>query len=56
MHNSLLDLHDTWDQKEEWWSEEEQEEYDEDLLQLSQQKQGEGANMRETTKQMILDR
>lgn len=40
LHNILLDLNDTWDQKEGWWSEEEQEEHDEDLFQLSQQDQG----------------
>lgn len=34
LHNILLDLNDTWDEKEGWWSEQEQEEHDEDLLQL----------------------
>lgn len=55
LHNILLDLNDTWDQEEGWWSEQEQEEHDEDLLQLSQQEQGEGADMRETVKQMVLE-
>lgn len=54
LHNILLDLNDTWDQEERWWSEQEQEEHDEDLLQLSQQEQGEGADIREIEKQMVL--
>ena len=32
LHNILLDLNDTWNQEEGWWSEEEQEEHGEDLL------------------------
>ena len=55
LHDILLDLNDTWDQEEGWWSEEEQVEHDEDLLQLSQLEQGEGANMREDVKQMVLN-
>lgn len=41
--------------KEGWWSEQEQEVHHGDLLRLSQQEQGEGANMRETVKQMVLE-
>ena len=55
LHNILLDLNDTWDQEEGWWSEQEKEEHDDDLLQLSQQEQGEGADMRETVKEMVLE-
>lgn len=55
LHNILLDLNDTWDQEEGWWSEEEQEEHDEDLFQLNQQDEREGANMHETVKHMVLN-
>ena len=55
LHNILLNPNDTWDQKKRWWSEHEQEEHDKDLHQLSEQEQGEGADMRETVKQMVLE-
>lgn len=55
LHNILLDLNDTWDQKEGLWSEQEQEEHDEYSIQLSQQEQIEGADMCETVKQMVLE-
>ncbi len=55
LHNILLDLNDTWDEKEGWWTEEELEEYDEDLFQRSQQEEGEGVDMRETVKQLVLE-
>lgn len=54
LHNILLDLNNTWDQEKGWWSEQEQEKHDRDLLQLSQQEQGKGADIREIVKQIVL--
>lgn len=37
LYNILLDLKDIWNENESWWSKEDIEEYDKDLLQLSKQ-------------------
>lgn len=54
LHNILLDLKDIWAENEGWWSEENIEKHDKDLLQLSKQKQIEGADKREMIKNMVL--
>lgn len=45
LHNILLDLNNTWDQEEVWWSKEKQDKYDKHLFQLSQQDEEKGINM-----------
>ncbi len=55
LHNILLDLNNTWDEKESWWTEEELEEHDEDLFQLSQPEEEKGVDTRETVKQVVLE-
>ena len=54
LHNILLDLDDNWRKDEGWWTNKDEEEYDEDMIRLSQSDRNDGRNKREAVKWMVL--
>ena len=56
LHNILLDLDDAWGEDEGWWTEEEQEEHDTELLSLTPSQRHDGHNKQEAVKAMVLEK
>lgn len=55
LHNILIDLNDNWSKEEGWWTEEEKEDHDNELLTLDQQDRASATHKRELVKQMVLN-
>lgn len=55
LHYILIDLFDNWSKKEGWWTEEENEDRDNELLALNQQDRAFAIHKRELVKQMVLN-
>lgn len=55
LHNILIDLNDNWSKEVGWWTEEEKEDHDNELLALDQQDRAFATHKRELVKQMVLN-
>ena len=55
LHNILIDIHDEWSEEKGWWSTEDEEEHDVQLLNLSQREQMEGTDKRKEVKHLVLN-
>ena len=51
----MIDIHDEWSEEKGWWSTEDEEEHDVQLLNLSQREQMEGTDKRKEVKHLVLN-
>lgn len=54
LHNIFIDRDDIWTEEEGWWAEEDDEEYDNELLSLTPRQRREGHDKREAVRAMVL--
>ncbi len=56
LYNILLTLNDLWSEEECWWTAEDEEQYDTELLSLTPPERQAGSNKREAVMRMVLEK